>query len=378
MPKSVIETSDVIVIGAGIAGASAAYHLAPNASVVVLEAEEAPGYHTTGRSAALFVPPGTGRSPVDTLVNGSEAFFQSPPDGFAGHALTSPLGALTVAGPGEEAGLETMIEAGTCGHRLDRAETLDLCPALRPEYVTAGLIDPGVLNIDVDSLLQGYLRGARKSGGRLVTGARVTGLTRRDGLWTAETAAGRFSAPVVVNAAGAWADTIAETAGVATVGLVPKRRTVINFDAPPGLDCTAFPIVGDVPNSYFFRPEAGGLMASPADETPSPPCDAQPDEIDMAIIVDRMQRATLFDIPRITHSRAGLRSFTPDSLPVVGMAPDAEGFLWLAGQGGFGIETSPALGRIAAALAQGEAFPASSNMADVTADDLHPARFAAQ
>jgi D-arginine dehydrogenase len=370
MPNS-REIFDVIVIGGGIAGASAAYHLAPNASVVVLEAEDAPGYHTTGRSAALFVPPG----PNPTPVNGSEAFFQSPPDGFVDHPLTSPLGALTVAGPDEEAGLEAMIEDGALGQRLNQAETLELCAAMRPECATAGLIDFGVVNIDVHRLLQGYLRGVATSGGRLVTGARVTTLKQSDGLWTVDTAAGCFAAPVVVNGAGAWADTVAEAAGIATIGLVPKRRTVINFAAPAEIDCSGFPIVGDMADSYFFRPEAGGLMASPADETPSPPCDAQPDEIDMAIIVDRMQRATLFEIPRITHSRAGLRSFTPDNVPAVGMAPDAEGFMWLAGQGGFGIETSPAMGRIAAALAQGEAFPATADLTGVTADDLRPERF---
>ncbi|MFP6740353.1 MAG: FAD-binding oxidoreductase [Alphaproteobacteria bacterium] len=371
------ETSDVIVIGAGIAGASAAFHLAPTASVVILEAEDAPGYHTTGRSAALFVPPGPNPTPVEALVNGSESFFQAPPDGFVDDPLTSPLGALTVTGPDEEAGLEAMAAGGALGQRLNQAETLELCAAMRPEAATAGLIDFGVVNIDVHRLLQGYLRGVTTSGGRLITGARVTALKRNDGLWTVETAAGRFTAPMVINAAGAWADTAAEAAGVATIGLVPKRRTVINFDAPAEIDCSGFPIVGDVANSYFFRPEAGGLMASPADQTPSPPCDAQPDEIDMAIIVDRMQRATLFEIPRITHSRAGLRSFAPDNLPVAGMAPDTEGFLWLAGQGGFGIETSPALGRIAANLAQGEAFPNDINLAGVAAGDIHPSRLVA-
>jgi D-arginine dehydrogenase len=374
MPAS-NENFDVIVIGGGIAGASAAYHLAPNASVVVLEAEDAPGYHTTGRSAALFVPPGPNPTPVEALVNGSEAFFQSPPDGFVDHPLTSPLGALTVAGPEDEAGLEAMITGGALGQRLNQAETLELCAAMRPECATAGLIDFGVVNIDVHRLLQGYLRGVTTSGGRLVTGARVTTLKRSDGLWAVETAAGYFAAPVVINAAGAWADTMAEAAGITTIGLVPKRRTVINFDAPTEIDCTGFPIVGDMADSYFFRPEAGGLMASPADETPSPPCDAQPDEIDMAIIVDRMQRATLFEISRITHSRAGLRSFTPDNAPAVGMAPDAEGFMWLAGQGGFGIETSPAMGRIAAALAQGDAFPTTADLTGITADDLRPDRF---
>lgn len=371
------QTSDVIVIGAGIAGASAAYHLAPTASVTVLEAEDAPGYHTTGRSAALFVPPGRDPSVVGALVNGSESFFTSPPDGFADHELLNPLGALVVAGPGEDAELAAMIEGGARGQRLDQSETLDICPALRPETVAAGLYDSGVLEIDVDRLLQGYLRGTTSTGGRLVTGARVNALTRRDGLWTAETPAGRFAAPVIINAAGAWADTIAEMAGAAALGLAPKRRTVINFDAPATLDCSAFPIVGNMGDSYYFRPEAGGLMASLADETPSPPCDAQPDELDMAMIVDRMQRATVFDIPRITHSRAGLRSFVADRVPAVGMAPDAEGFLWLAGQGGFGIETSPAMGRIAAALARGDAFPGGADLVGVSAGDLDPARLVA-
>ena len=368
------EVSDIIVVGAGVAGVSAAFHLAPTASVTVLEAEDAPGYHTSGRSAALFVPSLDG-SVVSALVNGSEAFFRSPPDGFADHALLSPRGALTVIGPGEESALETLVEDDPGGHAIDRPEALDLCPAMRPEVVVAGYYRPEILDIDVHGLLQGYLRGFKTAGGRLVTGARVMSLERRDNLWAVETPAGGFAAPLVINAAGAWADVIAEMAGIATLGLEPKRRTVINFEAPATMDCTAFPIIGDVSDSYYFQPEAGGIMASLADETPSPPCDAQPDEIDMAMIVDRMQRATHLDIPRISHSRAGLRSFFADRRPVMGMAPDSEGFFWLAGQGGFGIETSPAMGRIAAALVQGEAFSATTDLSGVTADDLRPDRF---
>ena len=201
------------------------------------------------------------------------------------------------------------------------------------------------------------LGGCPSAGGRVVTDADVQASERMSEGWTIRSAAGTFSAPVVINAAGAWADEIAELAGVRPVGLVPKRRTAITFDPPDGADVAGWPVVIDVDEQFYFKPEAGRVLASPADETPVPPQDVQPEELDIAVTVDRVERASTMTVKRIDHRWAGLRSFVADKSPVVGMAPDAEGFFWLAGQGGYGIKTSPTLGRIAAALAQGQPIP---------------------
>ena len=186
--------------------------------------------------------------------------------------------------------------------------------------------------------------------GRLVTGARVQALTHADGVWTASTKAGAFAAPVVVNAAGAWCDEVATLAGAVQVGLVPKRRTAFTFDPSDGMDPGAWPATIDVDEQFYFRPDAGRILGSPADETPSRPCDAQPDEMDLALGAHRIEEATLLQVRRMVTKWAGLRSFVADKTPVVGFDHQAEGFFWLAGQGGYGIQTSPALGRAAAAL----------------------------
>ena len=353
-------SSDFLVIGGGIAGASAAYFLSEKGRVILLEREDAPGYHTTGRSAALFTM-SYGPPMIRALSAASRYFFAEPPEGFAEHPLMTPLGSLDVAGPGEDEALEEAWETARKSDpealRLTRDETLVLCGVLRAELVIGAIHWPAVRELDVHALLLGYLRGAAARGAVIVTGAEVRGLDKANGRWQAETIAGSFAAPVVINAAGAWADVIGEMAGAAPIGLAPKRRTVINFDPPDGMDVARFPITGALDDSWFFKPEAGRVMASPSDETPSEPCDAQPDELDIAITADRIQKATTFDIRRITHSRAGLRSFVSDRMLVCGFAPDAGGFFWLAGQGGYGITTSAAVGRITTALATGAQIP---------------------
>lgn len=239
-------------------------------------------------------------------------------------------------------------------------------------YVAYAIYEPDARDMDVHAIHHGFLRALRARGGTLVTKAEVLGVDRLRGAWNAQTNAGGFTAPVVVNAAGAWADEIARRAGVADLGLAPKRRTAMVFDVPEGVDPTTWPATVDVDEQFYFKPEAGCVLASPADETPSPPCDAQPEEIDLAITVDHIERATTLKIHRIARRWAGLRTFVADKTPVVGTDPDADGFFWLAGQRGYGIFTSPAMAQAAAALATGRDLPENLRALGLSATDLAP------
>jgi D-arginine dehydrogenase len=347
------ETADFLVIGAGIAGASAAWALSEQADVILLEQESQPGYHTTGRSAALFTEV-YGNLVIRRLTSSGRAFFKDPPEGFGEHPLLTPRGTLFMARPDQLGSLDKALAeaAGAPApvQRLEAAEVLELVPAVKPDYVAGGLLEPGSEDIDVHALLSGYLRVFKARGGRIVTGAEVTGLARRDRLWVAETPMGLFAAPVVVNAAGAWCDAVAALAGVRPVGLVPKRRTAFTFDPPEEMDPGPWPATIDIDERFYFKPDAGRLLGSPADATPSPPCDAQPEELDVAIGVDRIETATRLTVRRLVNKWAGLRSFVADKTPVAGFDAQAEGFFWLAGQGGYGIQTSYALARATAAL----------------------------
>jgi D-arginine dehydrogenase len=369
--------ADFLVIGAGMAGASAAYELAEKASVIVLERESQPGYHTTGRSAALYAET-YGNQVIRAITTASRPMYMQPPPGFTEHPLLSPRGTVIVGRADQQAALDRAYEEGRqlvgSIRRLSAGEVRQMVPVLRPDYAVGGVLVPDDMDIDVHALHQGYLKGLRARGGSVVNDAELRGLKRANGEWQLDTAAGAFTAPVILNAAGAWADVVAAMAGAAPIGLVPKRRTALTFDPPPGADVARWPAVIDADESWYFKPEAGRILASPADETPSPPCDAQPDEMDIAICIDRVQSATTFDIRRITHRWAGLRSFVHDKTPVVGFDDKVEGFFWLAGQGGYGIQTAPAMGRIAAALAQGQAMPADVVALGVTAGDLSPQR----
>ena len=342
-----MEPVDFIVIGAGIAGASAAYALAEHGRVLVLERESQPGYHTTGRSAALFTE-NYGNRTIRRLTRASGPFLKQPPAGFAEHPILTPRGVLMIARADQLGALDALKQEvahlGAPVEHLDAAGTLALLPLLRPGYAAAALYEPDALDIDVHGLHRGFLRAASARGGRLLCDAEVRRIGRRDGIWQLDTRAGAFEAPVVVNAAGAWADEIAGLAGVRPIGLQPKRRTAFIFDGPPGLGEAVLPMCIDVEETFYFKPEAGRFLGSLADETPSPPCDAQPEEIDLAMAVERIEAATIFEIRRLTHRWAGLRSFVADKSLVIGEAGDAKGFFWLAGQGGYGIQTSPAAG----------------------------------
>ena len=350
---NVTQTCDVLVIGAGIAGASAACALSDSARVTLLVQESQPGYHTTGRSAALFTE-SYGNLTIRTLTTAGRAFFEAPPEDFGDHPLLIARGTLFIARKDQIGALEAMLDqtpvSAKPAHRIDAAAAIALNPALNPDYVAAAIHETGAEDIDVHAVHGGFLRGLRHRGGQLVTDAEVRDLSRQGGVWVADTRAGRFAAPIVVNAAGAWCDVIAGLAGVRPCGLVPKRRTAFTFDPPEGADISAWPATIDIDEQFYFKPEAGRILGSPADETPSPPCDAQPEELDLAIGVDRIERATNLTVRHLVNKWAGLRSFVADKIPVVGFEPGVDGFFWLAGQGGYGIQTSPALSRVVASL----------------------------
>ena len=346
------ESADIIVIGGGIAGASVAHELAvEGASVLLLESEAQLAYHSTGRSAALFIL-NYGPPSVRALSAASRGFFETPPDGFAEHALVAPRGILTVAGAGQEEAMASFMAEGTEVRAISPDEALAKVPLLRGDRLIAAAFEAEAREIDVHTLHSGYVKGFRGHGGRILAGARVQALNRRGAVWIAETTAGTFMAPVIVDAAGAWADEVAALAGLKPLGLVPKRRTAIIVDGPgKGCDSSAWPVVADVGHTWYFKPEAGGkLLVSPGDETPMPPCDVRPDELDIALTVDRFEQVVSLPVRRVEHSWAGLRTFAPDGTLIIGQDQRAEGFFWLAGQGGYGIQTAPAAARLAAAL----------------------------
>jgi D-arginine dehydrogenase len=371
-------TADVVVIGAGIAGASAAAALARTRKVIVLEREAFPGVHSTGRSAALFSEI-YGSGPIRALSRASREFLYSPPKGFVDAPIVRPRGALHIASAAQMAKLDAFCalpDVAPAIRRLTAAEVRVQCPVLREDYIAGGAMETGSADVDVDVLHQGWLRQLKARGGELIVNAEVVGLSRQASGWRVETPDGRIDAKVVVNAAGAWADVIARLAGVRTVGLQPNRRTALIVAAPDGSNSDAWPMVIDIDEQFYFRPDAGALLLSPGDETPSEPCDAQPEELDIAVAIDRVQSATTLEVKRVRRSWAGLRSFVADRSPVVGYAPDAPGFFWLAGQGGYGIQTAPAMGALACALVLGELAPAELVRFGVSAHDLRPDRFA--
>ena len=371
-----MECCDFLVVGAGMAGASAAYWLAERGRVVVLEQEDVPGYHATGRSAAMYMETYGGPLTKGLAVAG-RSFLAGPPPGFSETPLLSPRQVLYLGHADQIDVLDRFYEENRGRvpslQRLDAGQALEQPVPLREDYVAGAVLEPDAEEIDVAALHQGYLRGLRGRGGTLVTEAQVTALARNGGLWQAHTPAGAFAAPVVVNAAGAWCDAVAQLAGVAPIGLQPKRRTAFIFDGPAdGVD--GWPMVHDIEDSFYFKPDAGRVLGSPADEVPSEPCDAYPEELDIAVGADRIMQATALEIRHIRNKWAGLRSFVADRQPVAGFDVAAPGFFWVAGQGGAGIMTAPALGEATAALASGEPLPESVAAQGITAARLGPGR----
>ena len=368
------ERADFIVIGAGMAGASMAAELARDARVALLERETQPGYHTTGRSAALFTM-AYGPPVIRALSRASHAFFRGEGPGDPPAELIRPRGVLFIARADQADDLAAMHgELGAAVAPIAAQAARDLVPILRPEYVAAALHDRHAADIEVHGLHQHYLKAFRARGGALHLRAEVTGLARDGGDWVVETRDGPLRAPVVVNAAGAWADTLAEMAGLRPLGLRPLRRTALLVAPPESVAPGNWPMVVDVDEDFYLKPDAGKLLISPADETPSAPCDSQPEELDVAICVDRIETAFDLQVRRIEHKWAGLRNFLPDGNPAAGYDPEAPGFFWLAGQGGYGIQTAPAMARAAAALARDAALPGDIADEGVTPEALSPTR----
>jgi D-arginine dehydrogenase len=368
---------DFLVIGAGIAAASVGYRLAPHGRVVLLERESQPGYHATGRSAALFME-SYGCAQVRALTMASRAFLEAPPEGFSETPLLSPRGALVVAEPGQEAQLakewETLRAVSRTMRLLDAAQVCALVPCLRPERVIGGIYEPDASDIDVHALHQGYLRGIRKTGGEIVCNAEVSALAHSDGLWRATAGDRAWSAPVVIDAAGAWGDAVASLAGVKPLGLTPCRRSAFTFAPPEGVDARGWPLVIGMEEDWYIKPDAGMLLGSPANADPVPPHDVVPEELDIAIAIDRIQAMTTLSIRRPARTWAGLRSFVADGGLVGGYADDAPGFFWLVAQGGYGIQTSAAMGEACAALARGLPVPERIAAYGLTAEALGPKR----
>ncbi|HET6551915.1 MAG TPA: FAD-dependent oxidoreductase [Dyella sp.] len=374
---STITEADVIVIGAGMAGASAAYFMAPHARVVVLEREQHAGVHATGRSAALFSET-YGSAQVRALSRASRPFLQRPPEGFAQHPILSPRGTVIIGNADQVDAVQSMYEEmaplADDLRMVDGAWLQGRVPVLRPEAAEIGLFEPGSSDIDVNELHQGFLRALRAQGGTVRMNVGIRSIERGPGHWFVDAGGESFRAPLLVNAAGAWVDEVAALAGVAPIGIQPRRRSAFLFEPPPLTDITHWPFVMDVEESFYFKPDAGLLMGCPANADPVPPHDVQPEELDIAMGIHRIEEATTMMIRRPTRTWAGLRSFVADGDLVGGFAPDAEGFFWVAAQGGYGIQTSAAMGETCASLLLGRTLPSHLQDAGITAAMLDPRR----
>jgi len=369
---------DIAIVGAGIVGASVAFHLGGRARVVVLEAESAAGYHSTGRSAALFTQ-AYGPPAVRALTRASRAFFDVPPPGFAAHPLLAPRGTLLPARADQAADAQRLVEQlrteGSPAELLTSAQARAAVPVLLPQCCGLAVADASAFDIDVDALLQGFLRAARAESAQLVLGAAVAAVDRSAAGWRIGLRDGReFEAAILINAAGAWADEVARMAGAGEVGLQPRRRSAFLFDPPAGLDCRRWPAGIAFDESWYFKPDAGLLLGSPANADPAPPHDVVPEELDIALGIRNIEQATTLRIRRPRRVWAGLRSFVADGEPVCGFDPVAEGFFWAAALGGYGIQSAPAFGRLCAALALGQPVPADLSAQGLDAPALAPAR----
>lgn len=369
---------DFVIIGAGIAGASVGWELAGQRRVLLLERESQPGYHTTGRSAALYSAT-YGTPHIRALTRASRAFYDAPPPEFGTAPILTPRGVLYLAGPDQ---LELLAAAHAQALALDpdvrrvtREEMLALVPCLRPEAVAAGMSEPGAADIDVHALHQGYLRGLRQRGGQIRCNAEVAGLQRLEDGWTITLADGEaITAAAVVNAAGAWADVVAGLAGVPAIGLEPRRRTAFTFPVPTGMDATHWPAVIGIAEDYYFKPDAGQLLGSPANADAVTPHDVVPEELDVALGIHRIEQVTSFQIRRPSHTWAGLRSFVADGDLVIGWDNHVPGFFWLAAQGGYGIQSAAGAALLARQLALDEPLLDCLVREGVTRDALSPAR----
>ncbi|OZC99341.1 FAD-dependent oxidoreductase [Rhodococcus sp. 06-235-1A] len=371
-------STDVIVIGGGIGGVSLGYELANDRRVTLLEREATLAFHTTGRSAALFLET-YGNSTIRALTTASREFLVHPPEHFRSELLTSrPLLQFASTGRGEalEKTYADVSRLTPDAQLVSPADARTFFPPLRPELIDCALYEPHSMEVDVHALHQGFVRGLRARGGRVHTGAGVKALRRVDGLWHVHTTDGStHSAPLVVDAAGAWADALGAMAGAEPIGLVPMRRSVFMVGAPDDLDTAHLATLSDIDEKFYIKPEGAQLLCSPADETPTEPSDARPDELEIARAFDDIAEATTLTGRHVRSSWAGLRSFVPDRTPVVGFDPNIEGFFWCAGQGGYGIQTCAALARVGASLVRRQPLPVDVTDRGLDDADLSPSRF---
>ena len=333
--------ADVIIIGGGIAGISAGACLARHLSVLVLEGEARIGYHATGRSAAILIR-NYGNATLRALNLASAPFLEAPEE-VSDESLLSPRGEMLVAGEEELADLAAYVDGSTGMEILTGRQAQELVPILRAEAIVKAAIEWDAQDIDVDRMLSGYARLLRRRGGAVETEGSVRGIRRENGHWTVTTDRESYSAAIVINAAGAWAGEVGRMAGATDIPLAPLRRSAAILPPPVGLDISRWPLFAPATESWYAKPEAGKLLVSPAEEDPVEPHDAWADDMVLAEGLDRFERSVDYTVSRVETSWAGLRTFAPDRTPVVGMDPAADGFFWLAGQGGYGVQTAPAL-----------------------------------
>ena len=371
--------TDFIIIGSGIAGMSAAYRLSDHGKVIVIEKEAHLGYHTTGRSAAFFTE-NYGNKTIRALTKASRYFLENPTESFLNNPLMSLNGGvLMIANSNQtdvvEKELKYAHENTAKVFEISKKEALKMVPALKENYLDRALHEPYSKVMDVDLIHQGYARGAKINETKIYFNQEVISISKDKNLWNIKTKNEVYSAPIVINAAGAWCDEIALLANCKPLGIKPKRRTIIIFKNTDNYIINQWPVVIDINDNFYFKPEAGKFLASPADETDSPPCDAQPEEIDIALTVERLEKATNLKIKNIEHKWAGLRSFYPDRTPVVGEDNNNSGFFWLAGQGGYGIMTSPSISKILESLITGKKWPKKLEELSINENTLSPNRF---
>jgi D-arginine dehydrogenase len=383
----------IVIIGAGIAGASLAWHLvhakspAPSSRVLLLEREQQPGVHATGRSAAMFME-SYGPPQVRALTRASRSFYMQPPAGLSEMPLMSPRGAMYVAAPEQRALLDemwtSMRAAGLDVQRLDATQALARVPVLRPERVLGAIIETDAQDLDVHAIHQGFLRGFRARGGELRCDAELIegrcdhgiDIDNEDRRWTLRLSDGHsLQAATLVNAAGAWVDEVAQRCGVTPLGFEPRRRSAFTFEAPGGVDSSTWPLVAGVDESWYFKPDAGRLLGSPANADPTHPHDVQPEELDIATGIHLIEQATTMSVRRPASTWAGLRTFSSDGEVVIGRDAACPAFFWLAGQGGCGIQSAPGAGMLAAALLSAGEVPEVLASHGVDALALSPGRF---
>jgi D-arginine dehydrogenase len=368
---------DVLVIGGGISGVSIAHEVAGTRSVGLLDMEPALAYHTSGRSLATFLE-SYGGPVIRALTTGSRAAFENPPDVME-PPLLSPLGLLWL-GPAGESELIQGLHAAVHdmvpdAHIVSPEEAEEINPALRKGYTELGMFEPGATEIDVHKLHQGYVRGLRQQSGEVHVSAKLTSARRVGSVWRVSDAAGNeYEGEILVNAAGSWVDQVAELAGAHPIGIRPLRRTAFLVAPPAGISARGIPLTGNIANTWYFMPQGDMFACSPADETLSEPCDAKPDELEIARALDEINEATILDARHVRSPWAGLRNFVPDGVPVVGFDQQVEGFFWYAGQGGYGMQIAPALSKTGAALLAGEGVSDELAARGLAADDLAPTR----